>query len=205
MVPVVVLLLVAVAPTPAASPLPRRARYRSRGTVPSGQQCLNPSCPCSVAKLCDAITHTGPEKVFVFHDGYEGDEVEWRRYDWTQISTIPMGGSISPQLYCHAHSLGVRVVRGIDFPPADQCDNETVISTYISDHIGNMKSCHTDGFNLNVEVVDTPAQSKSMVALARRFTAAMHAVVPGSQVSFDIDSLAAPCSGNRASRGLPTP
>jgi di-N-acetylchitobiase len=107
-----------------------------------------------------------------------------------------MGGSISPQLYCHAHSLGVRVVRGIDFPPADQWDNETVISTYISDHIGNMKSCHTDGFNLDVEVVDTPAQSKSMVALARRFTAAMHAVVPGSQVSFDVDSLAAPCSGN---------
>ena len=185
----------ALVPAPTASPSPRPTSSSSTA-VPPGQRCPNASCPCSDAKLCSAITRTGPEKAFVFHDGYAGDEFEWRQYDWTQISTISLGYSISPQLLCHAHSLGVRVVRGIDFPPADQWDNDTAVSAYISDHVANMKSCHLDGYNLDVEVADTLAQSRSMVALARRFTAAMHAAVPGSQVSFDVDSLAAPCSGN---------
>ena len=35
-----------------------------------------------------------------------------------------------------------------------------------------------------------------MVQLTARFTAAVHAAVPGSQVSFDTNALAAPCSGN---------
>ena len=35
-----------------------------------------------------------------------------------------------------------------------------------------------------------------MVQLTARFTAAVHAAVPGSQVSFDTNALTAPCSGN---------
>ena len=52
------------------------------------------------------------------------------------------------------------------------------------------------GWNLDIEVTDTAVEAAAMVSLAHRFTVAMHAAVPGSQVTFDTDSLAAPCSGN---------
>ena len=53
--------------------------------------------------------------------------------------------------------------------------------------------------NLDIEVTDTAAQAKSMVALTKKFTKALHEAVPGCQVSFDTDSLAAPCSSYPAS------
>ena len=63
------------------------------------------------------------------------------------------------------------------------------------------------GWNLDIDVTDTAASDErlfltlqaapsAMVSLAHRFTVAMHDAVPGSQVTFDTDSLAAPCSGN---------
>ena len=38
--------------------------------------------------------------------------------------------------------------------------------------------------------------------MAKKFTKSVHAAVPGSQVSFDTDSLAAPCSSYPASADL---
>ena len=182
-----------------------RRRHRAPGYAAWGAS--ESPCPCSNASLCDAITRTGPEKVFVFHGGYDGDKKEWQLYDWPQISTICIFGSLSPELYCHAHSHGVRVVFGTNFPPADQWSNATVTTAYIENHVANMRACRNatlhhdfgccpDGWNLDIEVPDTPAQAKSMVKLTERFTTAMHAAVPGSQVTFDTRSLAAPCSGN---------
>lgn len=143
--------------------LARHTRVNRHARAP-GYAAWGPSdgpCPCSNDSLCDAITRTGPEKVFVFHDGYDGDEQEWQLYDWTAITTVCVFGRLSPALYCHAHSLGVRVVFGTNFPPASQWGNVTATQTFIDGRVGNLLACRNasllheygccpDGWNLDV-------------------------------------------------------
>ena len=81
----------------------------SSGTDNPGQLSAG-GCPCSPASLCDPITAPldGRREVFGFGSG------NWRGFDWSVLTTVvPTAlhpADIDPQLVCHAHAHGTRVV-----------------------------------------------------------------------------------------------
>ena len=68
------------------------------------------SCPCSRPELCDPITTplTSRREIFGFGSG------NWQRFDWgvltTVVPTAMHPADIDPELVCHAHAHGARVV-----------------------------------------------------------------------------------------------
>ena len=83
-------------------------------------------CPCASAALCQPIRRAkdAREKVYVMHGGFTSpnpgapdDTYIWKRYDWDQITTLAVFGPLSAELYCHAHSHGVRVTFGYKHTP----------------------------------------------------------------------------------------
>ena len=45
-------------------------------------------------------------QVFVFDVGHK----TWKYYDWSQITTVVLFSNYDPELMCHAHAKGARVV-----------------------------------------------------------------------------------------------
>ena len=91
-------------------------------------------CPCATPELCRPITRVYEREVFVFASpGVPGEKVppsrndtNWRDLDWSVLTTVAFTGPMEPELICHAHARGVRVLLGWDtgsFCPGWQADS----------------------------------------------------------------------------------
>ncbi|KAL6048735.1 Chitobiase [Balamuthia mandrillaris] len=143
-------------------------------------------CPCSDPSLCKPITAPPRKEIFVFSTSKEDN---WKQYDWSQITTIAMfSGAWHPELLCHAHSVGARVVLSTSFPVAN-LSNAQQRHEWIEKQIERVASKNADGINFDMEA-QIPASAveerKMQVVLVQETVAAFHSRIPGSQVSFDV-------------------
>lgn len=67
-------------------------------------------------------------------------------YSLAEITTICIFGALTPELYCHAHSFGVRVTMGLGFPPAAQWNNATAVDTFVQSAADSMVKSGMDGW-----------------------------------------------------------
>jgi len=66
-----------------------------------------PSCPCENTTLCQPIQGQRAKEVYGFRDGNSNNS-KYETYDWDVVSTVAW--SPVPELVCHAHARGARVV-----------------------------------------------------------------------------------------------
>jgi di-N-acetylchitobiase len=120
-------------------------------------------CPCENVSLCEPIRRRGPEKAYVMHGGFAAphpgapdDAYIWKRYDWSQITTIAVFGTLSDALYCHAHAHRARVTLGYKHAPWETnftriWQNATLVAAYARSHAAQTLNTHTDGWSLDME------------------------------------------------------
>ena len=161
-----------------------------------------PVCPCSNTSLCAPITRTGGENVFAFHletDNYSPTAAQvWRQYDWDLLTTVCVFGKLDPELLCYAHSKNVRVTLGSTGPRGwDNWANRTDNAQWISSQVAGMAAGFTDGINIDIEQgVTNDSRIPALTGLVENVTAALRAVNPAAQVSFDAPSMGLrPASG----------
>lgn len=71
-------------------------------------------CPCENTTLCQPIQGQRAKEVYGFRDG-DPNNTKYETYDWDVVSTVAW--TPVPQLVCHAHARGARVVsQGVDVP-----------------------------------------------------------------------------------------
>ena len=167
---------------------------RPRAIIPSPGWPTARACPCANATLCQPITRAGGEDIYAFH--ITGDD--WRRYDWSQITTVAVFGSsgdtagtdtVDPELLCHAHASGARVTLGVGGLPLAQWHNATAVDRWVAAAVGNVQAAFADGLNIDIEEACTKrSDADALSAVARKAAHAMHAVNPSSHVSFDVPS-----------------
>ena len=79
----------------------------------------------------------------------------WRRLDWGRLTTIAVfhPWPPPPDLVCHAHSQGVRVVHsdGTQWMHTEQRSNKTARAAWVANHVAMMLSSGTDGVNVDLE------------------------------------------------------
>jgi len=72
-------------------------------------------CPCSTASLCKPIMRPPVAEREVLAFDPSPHKAEWLVMDWSKITTIAsFTWPVSDELYCYAHSKGVRVVKCAD-------------------------------------------------------------------------------------------
>ncbi|KAJ8277802.1 hypothetical protein GJAV_G00080240 [Gymnothorax javanicus] len=140
-------------------------------------------CPCETKELCKPITHENDFEVYVF-DVARG---AWKYYDWSMVTTVAAFGKYDPELMCHAHSKGARVVLKGDVLLTEVLDpaNRT---TWIAGKVDLAKKQFMDGINIDIEqeVAEFSPEYYALTALVKESTEAFHREIPGSQVSFDV-------------------
>ena len=172
----------------------------AQGSKPEGRagwetSASSPTCPCSNDSLCKPIERVGGENVFAFHmdkDIYiPTTEQVWRKYNWSLITTVCVFGPIDPELFCYAHSKGVRVTLGTIGPAGwDNWDNATTNQKWIDGLLSTMAATFTDGFNIDIEQgVTNDSRIPALTELVKNASDAVHAVNPHAQMSFDAPSL----------------
>ena len=143
---------------------------------------------------------------------------DWRQLDWSILTTIALVGPFEPEMMCHAHSKGVRLVFGWDpgafcpgpngnnwmtkamnatpeqiracIPSPNDWFNETLADLWVTESVRYLQSIHVDGVNFDTEYCCKDALSNhGQTYLFRKLTAALHASIPGSKVSVTTASL----------------
>ncbi|XP_010961628.1 di-N-acetylchitobiase [Camelus bactrianus] len=141
------------------------------------------NCPCQNPALCNPITHRLNFEVFVFDVGHK----VWKYYDWSQITTVVLFADYDPELMCHAHSKGARVVLKGDVSVKD-IKNPTFRASWIAKQVQLAKTQHMDGINLDIEqeVQRSSPEYYALTALVKETTDTFHREIKGSQVTFDV-------------------
>ena len=99
------------------------------------------------------------------------------------MTTAAAFRAIDPQLVCHAHSLGVRVVRSAPFD-VTQITNATARVAWVASSLASVKVSGIDGLNLDIE--GYKGQPAPLTALVTELYIAMKAWNAHSQLSFDL-------------------
>jgi len=137
-----------------------------------------PKCSCSDAALCQPLSTPPPKReVFAFFTG------NWSNLDFATMTTAAAFRAIDPQLVCHAHSLGVRVVRSAPFD-VTQITNATARVAWVASSLASVKVSGIDGLNLDIE--GYKGQPAPLTALVTELYIAMKAWNAHSQLSFDL-------------------
>ena len=129
------------------------------------------------------------------HPGAPDDTYMWSRYDWDQMTTIAVYGTLSAELYCHAHSKGVRVTFGYQHSPQETnfthiWRNETLVAAFARSHAAHTLATGTDGWSLDIEVPVRDTESAAQLTrLVRAISDEVHSALPSAQVTFDSDIL----------------
>lgn len=141
------------------------------------------SCPCVRPELCRQVQNERDYEVFLFDVGGK----TWKSYNWSTVTTVAAFGKYDPELMCHAHSVGARVVLKGDVHLADIVDqnNRTV---WIQEKVDLAKRQFMDGINLDIEqaVEAGSSEYRALTDLVKETAMAFHTQIPGSQVSFDV-------------------
>nr|XP_020746956.1 di-N-acetylchitobiase [Odocoileus virginianus texanus] len=168
------------------APLPRRAPRLAPLLLPlllALPDGARADCPCQVPALCRPITHRPDFEVFVFDVGYK----TWKYYDWSQITTVVLFSNYDPELMCHAHAKGARVVLKGDVSVKDII-NATFRASWIAQQVKLAKTQYMDGINLDIEqdVAHSSPEYYALTALVKETTDSFHREIEGSQVTFDV-------------------
>ena len=149
-----------------------------------------PRCPCANVSLCAPISTPIPiGGVFAFHVSTANDTA-WREYDWSQVSTVCVFGAVDPELLCHAHSVGARLTLGNGgITETAQWSNATAVSSWIARTNGKVGAAFADGYNIDIEIESSgAADAAALAAMTIKAAAALKAINPASQISFDVPS-----------------
>ncbi|KAL3922982.1 MAG: hypothetical protein SGPRY_004365 [Prymnesium sp.] len=134
-----------------------------------------PPCPC--APLCATPTSSPPSELFGFGAG------GWPLFDWSRITTLAWPGDAGVDLVCHAHRHGARVISGAPAPlfSPDALRREGWIHALLD----SVRSRWLDGVTFDYEepMEKSSARMAQYAALVNETTRALHAAIPGSQVS----------------------
>ncbi|XP_066480677.1 di-N-acetylchitobiase-like [Tiliqua scincoides] len=141
------------------------------------------ACPCQDPSLCNPISGSRDFEVFVFDLGGKN----WMFYDWSQITTVAAFGKYDPELMCHAHSKGSRVVMKGN-TSVKKIVKSAVRAAWISQQMKLAKEQYMDGININIEeeVSKDSDEYFALTALVKETTGVFHKEIPGSQVTFDV-------------------
>ena len=161
------------------------------------------ACPCSNATLCQPIQRVGAEQIYAFHvDGStNGSLDDWKRFDWSRITTLCLYGTLSPELLCHAHAHNVRITLGDGGTGYDF--TEPAVDAWVNRTVRRVQTMFVDGINIDLEVsncsgrignCDNPsgwsaAAMANLTHATKKLADALHTAVPGSHLSFDTPSL----------------
>ncbi|XP_073449739.1 di-N-acetylchitobiase-like [Aquarana catesbeiana] len=141
------------------------------------------ACPCSDPALCDPIQHSRDSEVFVFY--VRGKN--WKRYDWSKVTTVALFAPYDPELMCFAHSKGARFVLKGDVPVKEIIDPKQR-SAWIAGKVKLAKTQYMDGINLDIEqpILPNTPEYYALTDLVKETTETFHREIPGSQVTFDV-------------------
>ena len=59
------------------------------------------ACPCSGPRLCEPVS-AGPRKEVL---GFVTSQLNWARYNWSEVTTLAMFTGYNSSLMCYAHSM----------------------------------------------------------------------------------------------------
>jgi Di-N-acetylchitobiase len=144
---------------------------------------VSAACPCSDSQLCIPLpAANGPPRreVFAFHLSPTAD---WPSYDWAAISTVSLFGEMDDQLYCYAHSIGVRVVRTVFYTNYSSIGEMAARLAWVQLQKSYVSEHGLDGINFDLE--NFKGNSADMTALVQETVSALRSVNPAAQVSFD--------------------
>ncbi|XP_072015469.1 di-N-acetylchitobiase-like [Amphiura filiformis] len=139
------------------------------------------ACPCSNVNWCSTITTPPRKEVFAFSVGGP----DWKKYDWSRVTTIAMFGQYNADLMCYAHSQGVRVVLKGYFSNTILFD-KVARNKWIMDHVKLAIEQHMDGINIDVEFPLNKTSAPLLTEMVRETTKVFHNSIPNSQVTFDV-------------------
>lgn len=139
------------------------------------------ACPCSNINWCNTIQTPPRKEVFAFSVGGH----DWKRYDWSKVTTIAMFGDYDADLMCFAHSQGVRVVLKGVFSE-DTLYNKQAASQWMMDKVKMAVSQHMDGINLDIEFPVNETSAPVLTQFVQEATKVFHNSIPNSQVTFDV-------------------
>lgn len=148
--------------------------------LPAAAFPMTPACPCANVSACTRISGAAEREVFAFHVATAGDV--WQGYDWGQVTTVAVFGTLDPALLCAAHERGARVVMGVSFPN-DQLPNATAVGAWVAAQAAFMAGAWTDGVNIDIE--GNTANADALTALVVATGAAVRGVWPDAQLTFD--------------------
>lgn len=135
-------------------------------------------CSCTDASLCQPLsTPPAGREVFAFFTG------NWTNLNFSTMTTAAAFSAVDPQLVCHAHSLGVRVVRSAPFD-VSRIENSTARSDWVASQLASIKAAGLDGLNLDIE--GYKGDPKPLTALVTELYKSMKAWSAHSQLSFDL-------------------
>lgn len=140
-------------------------------------------CPCERPEWCQQIQNESDYEVFVFDVGGK----TWKSYNWSIVTTVAAFGKYDPELMCHAHSVGARVVLKGDVHLADIVDQNNR-TAWIQEKVDLAKCQFMDGINLDIEQAVEAGSPEywALTDLVKETSEAFHKQIPGSQVSFDV-------------------
>lgn len=167
------------------------AHISSSGEDPRELQLIGATSPCACVdvSLCKPLTHSVGKEVFAFTapDTVDG----WRSFNFSVMTTIGVWGAVDPQLVCHAHKHGVRVVAGAGSGPVGWLDNATARAAAVSYHVKTIVAAGLDGLSLDIEKQSNDADG--MTLFVQELRQGMLANNPHLQLTF--------CLGSRPSTG----
>lgn len=115
------------------------------GRSSQGGRAQQQQLPCPTKPLASPAVAT--VEVFVFDPPV--NKSDWMQMHWEQITTLALFGPWPPpaDLYCHAHSRGIKIVHCIDFHAAGIA-NPSMRSAWVAQHIAEALKLGTDGVRL---------------------------------------------------------
>lgn len=141
---------------------------------------VNAVCPCEDVSMCQTPTVEHQHEFF----GFGGSH--WQNFDWSQVTTVAW--ATDTKIICEAHKTGARIIAAA--PSIVFSSDPAERHTWIEKLITTMKSGFFDGVTFDYEspLDKSPGSSTyqkhlDYVALVNETTSAVHAAIPGSQIS----------------------
>lgn len=156
-------------------------------------------CPCTNASWCQPIQQQDgeplrPQEIFGFRNGGAlNAATKWQHYDWRRVTTVAWADPTIPELTCRAHAAGARAVMAAPDPlplngtGVDEKGMVAARALWVEGAVAAVKGAFMDGIVFDWEAPADPVAdvgvTRNYVALINATRAALHAAVPGSQVS----------------------
>ena len=138
------------------------------------------TCSCANVTLCEPLsTASAKREVFAFYVSND----TWPDLDFSTMTTACAFTQVDPALVCHAHKLGVRVVKSAPFP-ISSIQNASARTVWVQEQLASLQNQGLDGLNLDIE--GYTGMPGPLTALVTELHSALKKWHPHSQLSFDL-------------------